>query len=856
MADLTDNLSDKQKEDLLKILRKEEMAASNFQDSELMGHRSDSLDYYDREPYGDEQEGSSRVVTSEFADTIESIMPSMMRVFAGSESSVEFSPTGPGQEQAVEEADEYVPHVLMVKNDGYRILYWFIKDALMYRLSGATVDVEEIEETKDFPINGLPQDAIDVLVKRADLVGAELVEDLTPDPPPPPAPLQIDPQSGQPVPQEEPPATFSGTITATQKRKLVIADNIASEDILFTPTARDQDKASYLGFRKKVSASELVELGMEWEDVELLKSDRPISPEETQRNAAGIVSEPVRNETSDSERTLWVIVAYARWAPKDDGKSKMYRVVYAHSRGDTTGLIEVKEWEGPASIALATPILMSHTIIGRSLFDQVKDLQEIGSVLTRGLLNNLYAVNTPRPIVDDQVNLDSLLDWTPGSPIRLKANAKAADSHVSFLQVPSVLQNAQSALEYFQTVRENRTGVIRNNQGLDADSLNKTASGMNMMMGAAQQRIELIARTLAETAIKRLYRLVYRAIKRAAKGPIQYWNGQSMGTVDPTKWPDDLELTVNVGAGTRDQALQGLAMIAAAQEKLIVLQQGQANGPYVTAENVANLVHKTSETIGYKTPGMFFQPPEKVVAQVQHMAENPPLPTPEQQAAMAKFQAESQRAQAESVKAQAEATKSQNDTQIAGAKAHADAMKAQADHQKAFADAVAAENKGKADQAKQAHDAMMKQQELELKARELELKNKQIETDSYHKEQDRQLQLHTLAANQKHEKHLAKAKDEGDGPDPIETLGSTFNQHSEAAGKHLAAQTDAINQLAAAHQHAAAGHADLAKAHTSAIQEMAQAVQKLADAHMAESEITGPSGKTYRARKVARSHAK
>jgi hypothetical protein len=67
-------------------------------------------------------------------------------------------------------------------------------------------------------------------------------------------------------------------------------------------------------------------------------------------------------------------------------------------------------------------------------------------------------------------------------------------------------------------VRENRTGIVRNNQGLDADSLNKTASGMNMLMSAAQQRQELIARVLAETPIKRLYRLIYRAIKRACAG--------------------------------------------------------------------------------------------------------------------------------------------------------------------------------------------------------------------------------------------------------------------------------------------------------------------------------------------------
>src|SRR5258707_2762641 len=259
---------------------------------------------------------------------------------------------------------------------------------------------------------------------------------------------------------------------------------------------------------------------------------------------------------------------------------------------------------------------MSHTIVGRSLFDQTQDLQEIGSVLTRGLLDNLYITNRPRPVISDQVNLDSLIDWVPGSPVRLKEGARPGDNHVSWLQVPNVSGGVLAALEYMATVRENRTGVVHNTQGLDADSLTKTASGMNMLMSAAQKRQELIARVLAETAIKRLYRLVYRAIKRAASGPVSYWSGKAFASCDPSQWPEDMELSVNVGLGTgsKDQAIQHLALIGNLQEKLIALQGGGANGPFVTADNIANSTQKVTETLGFKSPGLFFQPPGLVAA--------------------------------------------------------------------------------------------------------------------------------------------------------------------------------------------------------------------------------------------------
>src|SRR5258708_33545943 len=83
--------------DLLGILRKEENAASNYQWSALSRTREDALNYYDREPYGDEQDGASQVVTSEFADVTESIMPGLMRVFTSTDDVPDFTPGAPGR---------------------------------------------------------------------------------------------------------------------------------------------------------------------------------------------------------------------------------------------------------------------------------------------------------------------------------------------------------------------------------------------------------------------------------------------------------------------------------------------------------------------------------------------------------------------------------------------------------------------------------------------------------------------------------------------------------------------------------------------------------------------------------------
>jgi hypothetical protein len=575
--------------DLLALLRREEQEAAGYQDNALAAPRQEAMAYYDREGFGTEEEGRSQAVTSEFADVIESIMPGLMRVFTGTDDLATFVPLAPGQEKWAREASQYVPHVLMRQNDGFRIISALLKDALMFRLGGAAVDVETMEESVAIPLHGLPDDAVDLIVAEAEAQGATAMIDDEPD---------------------------DATLTMTRPRKRVVVESIPPEDIRFSPAARDEDKASFLGFIKRASSSDLVRLGLTTDEIDDLRSERDLSAEEAQRTE-GLPDSGARSGDGDSERPIWLVVAYIRADADGDGISELLRVVYAHAGGTAGRIVQRTQWEGPADIALATPILMPHTIVGRSLFDQTKDLQQLGSVLTRGLLDNLYLVNQPRPVVSDQVNIDSLIDWAPGSPIRLKPGARPGDNHVSWLQVPNVTGGALAALEHFSTVRENRTGVSRYNQGLDAESLNKTLGGLDRIMSASQQRQDLIARTFAETAIKRLYRLVYRAIKRAAAGPVAYWTGRGNGfaSCDPSQWPDELELSVDVvGIGNREQALGHLAMVGALQEKLIALQGGRADGPFVTAENVANGAQKLTEALGYKTAGVFFQPPEKVAA--------------------------------------------------------------------------------------------------------------------------------------------------------------------------------------------------------------------------------------------------
>src|SRR5205823_6358426 len=105
-------------------------------------------------------------------------MPGPMRVFTSTDDLAEFTPAAPGEEPWARAASRYVPHVFMRQNDGFRILYWPIKDAPMYRLGAVMVDLEAYSDKRRIAVHRLPQDALDLIMAQADGQGAELALEL------------------------------------------------------------------------------------------------------------------------------------------------------------------------------------------------------------------------------------------------------------------------------------------------------------------------------------------------------------------------------------------------------------------------------------------------------------------------------------------------------------------------------------------------------------------------------------------------------------------------------------------------------------------------------------------------------
>ena len=113
------------------IINSEINNSLGFLGGALSNQRKKSLEYYLGDKLGTEIEGRSQVVSTDVADTIETILQNLMRIFTSSDHTVKCEPVNAEDVPLAEQATSYVNHVFNKDNDGFKILYSWFKDALL-----------------------------------------------------------------------------------------------------------------------------------------------------------------------------------------------------------------------------------------------------------------------------------------------------------------------------------------------------------------------------------------------------------------------------------------------------------------------------------------------------------------------------------------------------------------------------------------------------------------------------------------------------------------------------------------------------------------------------------------------------
>jgi GrpB-like predicted nucleotidyltransferase (UPF0157 family) len=642
--------------DLKSILQAEIDDAIGFIESETVEQRKQALEAYLRQPYGNEVEGKSQIVTGEVAEAIDGALPSLVRIFTGSDQIVVFEPQGPRDEASAKQATDYCNWVFSRDNEGVAILHDWFKDALLQKNGIVKAYWENKENITKERYFDLSDDELAMLMSDDTM---EIVEQDTQE-------FPVFDQMGQPVFDQmgQPVINSIHNITVQQKKMVgkVTIENVPPEEFLISKKARTIEDSPFVAHRQMLTRSTLMAMGFNKKQVEGLQMGDALAytPERVARYAAG--EQPYQTQTDDpSMQEIEVFECYVKTDIDGKGIASLVQVFYASNEilEDKKGKEMVEEVDYVPFHSIC-PIPIPHKFFGNSLADRTVDLQLIKTTITRQMLDNLYLTNNARVVaVEGQVNLDDLLTSTAGGVIRAKSQGA-----VTQLNVQNVASQAFPMLQYLDTVQSKRTGVSDASQGLDPAILqNVTAAAVASMQQAGAGKVELMARIFAETGVKSLFKgILHLLCKYQDKARLVRMRGQFV-EFDPRTWANQYDVSINVGlgAGNRQEQMAMLSMIVAKQEQLIG-QYGPAN-PYVSPAQYRNTLGRMVETAGLKDSNEFYKAitPEQDQALSNPPPQQQPQMPPEVQALMQRTQAE---IQANQQKAQADMQLQQQQQQI------------------------------------------------------------------------------------------------------------------------------------------------------------------------------------------------
>ena len=609
-------------EKLRGIINSEINNAIGFMGSNLTSQRKKSMEYYMGEKLGTEIDGRSQVVSTDVADTIETILPNLLRIFTASDQVVKCEPVKSEDVPLADQATNYINYIFNKDNPGFTILYTWFKDALLekngivkvYWDDSTSIEQETYENLNDQEYQLLLDDENVEIVEEESFLDEKMKAAMN-------LLAQQAEAQGQMVEEEPDPMLHNCIIKRTSKGGKVKVENVPPEEFLIQRTAKSIEDSTFVAHRVMRTRSDLIEMGFDREVVENLPtSNNILLNNERLTRLSDIDQTPLNEGSEDATQDIEIYECFVKVDMDGDGVAELRKIIVAGESGYE--ILENMPCDNIPFCSL-TPIIMPHRFYGRSVAELVEDVQLVKSTVMRQLLDNMYLTNNNRvAIMDGMVNLDDLLTSRPGGVVR----TKQPPSQVMLpMQSQTISQQAFPLLEYLDTVRETRTGITRYNQGLDADSLNKTATGVNAIMTQSQMRMELIARVFAETGIKDLFRRIFElTCKYQDKERIVELNNQFI-PVKPTEWRNkfNISIVVGLGSGSKEQQIVMLNNILERQLQAFQLQ-GNREYPMVSLKNIYNSLSKIIENAGLKNTENYFVNPDMG----KQMVTPPPPPEP------------------------------------------------------------------------------------------------------------------------------------------------------------------------------------------------------------------------------------
>jgi hypothetical protein len=564
--------------ELVQKLRQQLQACAGFDGDELAKSREQALDYYFQRPRGDEVIGRSRVVSGDVSAMVEANLAQMLEAFT-TDDIVEFHASGPEDEDQAELESVAVTDFVMGQNPGYIQFATAIKDALLLRNGICKVWAEQQVKIRTERFTNVQDEAIGEILKGLAAAGVECKVTGYKD--------------------------GNLTVRCTQRRQVFRCEALPPENFLYVHDwdSLDLQAIPFCAERHVEPRSNLLELGFPRSKVDKL-------PKYQQRT--GEIQGAARNPKKWMQAAVGIDASqdlvewfecYALMDSDGDGISERRKLCFAQTSvlaNDPVNLVPY---------AAGTAVLNPHRFLGVSLFDKLKQVQDLNTGLQRALMDNVNTTNKNRlAYLDGRVNVDDLADGRTNGALRVK-NTENVQSAVMAFSVPDTSANILRNIESQKATRTELGGAsleLASGQLQIGDRVG--SEGIDRAYSVMEALAAMMTKLIAASLIKQTFALAHATLRESFNTEVNLKRHGKWLSAVPAKWPERTRLTVKPGMSPGERQRRAAALMQILESQIALAREGM-DEVLVNIEGFYAVLMDWCRAVDIHNPEQYFRDP-------------------------------------------------------------------------------------------------------------------------------------------------------------------------------------------------------------------------------------------------------
>jgi len=597
--------------------------AADFEESSLQYDREENMRYYyglepnmsgygnsdgtyessNTNPEDDDAPSRSTVVSTDVQDTIMAVMPELMRIFTATEHSVDFQARSQQQDAMAKQATDYIRYKFWDENDGFSVLHSALLDCLQTKIGIITWWTEQRADVMVQSFSNISEEQVQMLLEENP--SSEIVDE------------QFNNETG----------LYDSVAVRYQKvGPQLRVESVPPEEFRVSRNAKSVKTADLIGREEYVRAGDLIAEGFDPELCLMFAGeDRPYSVDVQLRNPYSEIGKDVPND----------LVRVGRYFIRIDRDGDFIPELRHITVFGQNYFIVDDVPVASRQYSVFSPSPRQHTLIGNALADLAKDIQRINTNLVRGGLDSLAQSINPRTAVNETLtNIEDAMNEDLGAIIRTKGDPNNA---VFPIIIPFVGKDAFAVKSEVDLIRQRRTGISEMSSGIDPKALQSTAvMGIDLIATAAQARIELIARVIAETGLAPMYKGLLEEVINNQNQPETFLVRGEWVEVNPSTFDPGMRVKVNPALGKGNDMTRLMALRDIRDTQYAIVQKFGLNNGFVGVENIRNTIVDMLSIANIRNVTRYFG---EITPELKQAIESAPRePSPEELLAQAELE--------------------------------------------------------------------------------------------------------------------------------------------------------------------------------------------------------------------------